>query len=56
MDHVEAWPRGATPRPRLHRLRRAERSYSMFKVRRGSHEEIPLVEDKEQRSTSLEQP
>ena len=26
--------------------RRAERSYSMFKVRRGSHEEIPLVQGK----------
>ena len=29
--------------------RRAERSYSIFKVRRGSHEEIPLVQGKEQR-------
>ena len=28
--------------------RRAERSYSMFKVRRGSREEIPLVQGKEQ--------
>ena len=28
--------------------RRAERSYSMFKVRRGGHEEIPLVQGKEQ--------
>ena len=28
--------------------RRAERSYSTFKVRRGSHEEIPLVQGKEQ--------
>ena len=32
----------------LHRRRRAERSYSMFKVRRGGHEEIPLVQGKEQ--------
>ena len=55
---------GATPHPRpgiaagrsylrskkwwLHRRRRAERSYSMFKVRRGGHEEIPLVQGKEQ--------
>ena len=31
------------------RCRRAERSYSMFKVRRGGHEEIPLVQGKEQR-------
>ena len=29
--------------------RRAERSYSMFKVRRGGPEEIPLVQGKEQR-------
>ena len=28
--------------------RRAERSYSTFKVRRGSREEIPLVQGKEQ--------
>ena len=27
----------------------AQRSYSMFKVRRGSHEEIPLTQGKEQR-------
>ena len=33
----------------LHWCRRAERSYSMFKVRRGSCEEIPLVQGKEQR-------
>ena len=33
---------------RLHGHRRAERSYSMFKVRRGDHEEIPLVQGKEQ--------
>ena len=35
--------------PRLCRRRRAERSYSTFKVWRGSHEEIPLVQGKEQR-------
>ena len=33
----------------LHGCRRAERSYSTFKVRRGGHEEIPLVQDKKQR-------
>ena len=33
----------------LHGCRRAERSYSTFKVRRGSSEEIPLVQGKEQR-------
>ena len=27
---------------------RAERSYSTFKVRRGNHEKIPLVQGKEQ--------
>ena len=32
----------------LLQLRRAERSYSMFKVRRGSSEEIPFVQGKEQ--------
>ena len=31
----------------LHRRRRAERSYSTFKVRRGSSEEIPLIQGKE---------
>ena len=29
-------------------LRRAERCYSMFKVRRGGLEEIPLIQGKEQ--------
>ena len=33
----------------LHGGRRAKRSYSMFKVRRGVCEEIPLVQGKEQR-------
>ena len=33
---------------RLHGCGRAERSYSTFKVRRGSREEIPLVQGKEQ--------
>ena len=32
----------------LHGCRRAERSYSMFKVRRGGHEEIPFLQGKEQ--------
>ena len=61
---AQEWPRGATPRLRsgavaercnlmskewrLIRRRRAERTYSMFKVRTGSHEEIPLVQGKEQ--------
>ena len=33
----------------LPRRRRAKRSYSTFKVRRGGGEEIPLVQGKEQR-------
>ena len=32
----------------LRRCKRAKRSYSMFKVRRGGGEEIPLVQGKEQ--------
>ena len=32
----------------LPRHRRAKRSYSTFKVRRGGYEEIPLVQGKEQ--------
>ena len=32
----------------LREHRRAERSYSTFKVRRGGREEIPLVQGKEQ--------
>ena len=32
----------------LHGYRRAKRSYSMFKVRRGGSEEIPLIQGKEQ--------
>ena len=33
---------------RLRGCRRAERSYSTFKVRKGGPEEIPLVQGKEQ--------
>ena len=62
-DHTEVWPRGATPRWRsravaesnptseewqLHGRRRAKKSYSTFKVRRGGCEEIPLIQGKEQ--------
>ena len=32
----------------LHGRRRAKRSYSRFKVRRGGREKIPLVQGKEQ--------
>ena len=61
---AQEWLRGATPSPRfraaakrsnptskewwLHQRRRVERTYSTFKVRRGSREEIPLVQGKEQ--------
>ena len=47
--------RGASPHPRsgavaesarLHGRRKAERNYSTFKVRRGSGEDIPLVQGK----------
>ena len=38
--HVQEWW--------LRRRRRAERSYSTFKVRRGGSKEIPLVQGKEQ--------
>ena len=34
---------------RLRRHRRAKRSYSTFKVRRGGSEKIPLVQGKKQR-------
>ena len=33
----------------LHGPRRAKRSYSTFKVRRGGHEEIHFIKGKEQR-------
>ena len=33
---------------RLHGHRRAEGSYFTFKVRRGGHEDIPLIQGKEQ--------
>ena len=61
---VQERPRRATTRPRsgvaaergnptskerLRGCRRAERSYSTFRVRRGSPEEIPLIQGKEQR-------
>ena len=45
----------STPTSKERRLcgtRRAERSYSTFKVRRGSREEIHLVQGKEQRLRS----
>ena len=55
-------PRGATSRPRPGAVAKrsyptvqgaagaqANRSYSTFKVRRGSHEEILLIQGKEQR-------
>ena len=38
----------STPLKTVCRCRRAERGYSTFKVRRGSSEEIPLVQGKEE--------
>ena len=38
---------------RLHGCRRAERSYSTCKVRRGGREEIPLVQGKRNPSKML---
>ena len=38
---------------RLHGRRRAKRSYSMFKVRRGGGEEIPLVQGKRNPSKTV---
>ena len=40
----------------LHGRRRAERSYSTFKVSRGGREEIPLVQGKGSGCALLEQP
>jgi len=37
----------------LPRRRRAKRSYSTFKVRRGGYEEIPLVQDKRNLSKTV---
>ena len=39
----------ASKERQLHRRKRAKRSYSTFKVRRGSWEKITLVQGKEQR-------
>ena len=40
----------------LRGCRRAERSYSTFKVRRGGCEEIPLVQGRSSGCALLEQP
>ena len=42
------WQKPTSREQRLRSYRGAERSYSTSKVRRGSHEEIPLVQGKEQ--------
>ena len=41
---------------RLRGHRRAKKSYSTFKVRRGGHEEIPLVKVRRSDCALLEQP
>ena len=51
MPEVRGQPIGATPMSKeqwLHECRRAERSYSTFKVRRGGCEGISLLQGKEQ--------
>ena len=50
MDITEATKRNnhASKEQRVCRHRRAERSYSTSKVRRGGREEIPLAQGKEQ--------
>ena len=50
----ESWAAAERSKPMpkerwLCRWRRAEKTYSTFKVRRGGGEEIPLVQGKEQR-------
>ena len=58
---LSSWEEPLTPKARaggqeeqpeeqwLSRHRRAERSYSMFKLKRGGYEEIPFIQCKEQR-------
>ena len=59
MDLAEAWPRGATPylrsgvaagrsNPTSKERLLCGSSSSTFKVRRGGHEEIALIQDKKQ--------
>ena len=40
------WSNPMSREQQLHRPRRAKRSYSTFKVRRGGREEIPLIQGK----------
>ena len=70
MSKVRAGPGGVTTCPRsgeaakrinptskdwqLCGKRRTERSYSTFKIRRGSSEEIPLIQGKEQGCALME--
>ena len=51
MSDVRAAAERSNPMSKEQQLRghrRAERSYSAFKVRRGGHEKIPLVQRKKQ--------
>ena len=47
------WSNPMSREQQLHRPRRAKRSYSMFKVRRGGREEIPLVQGKRNPSKTV---
>ena len=49
MDHAAERSNRTSKVWQLHGCRRAERSYFTFKVRRGSSEEIPFIQGKEQR-------
>ena len=51
MPEVRGWGGGELPTYKerlLRRRRRAEKSYFTFKVRRGGHEKLPLIQGKEQ--------
>ena len=48
MDHAAERSNRTSKVWQLHGCRKAERSYSTFKVRRGSREEILLIQGKEQ--------
>ena len=65
MVMMTPWPRSGAAAERsnptskewwLLGCRRAERSHSMLKVRRGGGEEIPLIQGKEQQLRFAEQP
>ena len=54
INYVEERSNPTSKERQLRGHRRAERSYSTFKVRRGSCEEIPLIQGKEQQLCFVE--